>query len=128
MGRQQLPPLGSLTSFFSGKLGEMDSANATVRRSVRIERDRLFAEIRVLKQLKHRNIMTFHDSWLDDGTRGGGGSGGSGSAATEGRMAAGEKAGRPRGRGSTRRRRRRRPHDPARGTATTARRAWRHAR
>jgi len=29
------------------------------------ERDRLFAEIRVLKQLKHRNIMTFHDSWLD---------------------------------------------------------------
>ena len=30
------------------------------------ERDRLFAEIRVLKQLKHRNIMTFHDSWLDD--------------------------------------------------------------
>ena len=46
------------------------------------ERDRLFAEIRVLKQLKHRNIMTFHDSWLDDGTRGGCGSGGSGSAAT----------------------------------------------
>ena len=44
MGRQQLPPLGSLTSFFSGKLGEMaDSANATGRRSVRIERDRLFA-------------------------------------------------------------------------------------
>lgn len=30
------------------------------------ERDRLFAEIRVLKQLKHRNIMTFHDSWRDD--------------------------------------------------------------
>lgn len=29
------------------------------------ERDRLFAEIRVLKQLKHKNIMTFHDSWLD---------------------------------------------------------------
>eukprot|EP00884_Botryococcus_braunii_P009087 jgi/Botrbrau1/1817/Bobra.146_1s0015.1 len=29
------------------------------------ERDRLFAEIRVLKQLKHRNIMTFHDSWYD---------------------------------------------------------------
>ncbi|KAK9834073.1 hypothetical protein WJX81_007927 [Elliptochloris bilobata] len=29
------------------------------------ERDRLFAEIRVLKQLKHKNIMTFFDSWLD---------------------------------------------------------------
>lgn len=29
------------------------------------ERERLFAEIRVLKQLKHKNIMTFHDSWLD---------------------------------------------------------------
>ena len=29
------------------------------------ERDRLFAEIRVLKQLKHKNIMTFYDSWLD---------------------------------------------------------------
>jgi WNK lysine deficient protein kinase len=29
------------------------------------ERERLFAEIRVLKQLKHRNVMTFHDSWLD---------------------------------------------------------------
>lgn len=29
------------------------------------ERDRLFAEIRVLKQLKHKNIMSFHDSWLD---------------------------------------------------------------
>ncbi len=29
------------------------------------ERDRLFAEIRVLKQLKHKNIMTIYDSWLD---------------------------------------------------------------
>jgi WNK lysine deficient protein kinase len=29
------------------------------------ERERLFAEIRVLKQLKHKNIMSFHDSWLD---------------------------------------------------------------
>ncbi|GAX85629.1 hypothetical protein CEUSTIGMA_g13044.t1 [Chlamydomonas eustigma] len=29
------------------------------------ERDRLFAEIRVLKQLKHKNIMSFVDSWLD---------------------------------------------------------------
>lgn len=29
------------------------------------ERERLFAEIRVLKQLKHKNIMTFYDSWLD---------------------------------------------------------------
>ena len=32
------------------------------------ERDRLFAEIRVLKQLKHKNIMTFYDSWLDPKT------------------------------------------------------------
>ena len=32
------------------------------------ERDRLFAEIRVLKQLKHKNIMSFHDSWLDQKT------------------------------------------------------------
>jgi WNK lysine deficient protein kinase len=32
------------------------------------ERDRLFAEIRVLKQLKHKNIMTFYDSWLDQKT------------------------------------------------------------
>ncbi|PNH04167.1 putative serine/threonine-protein kinase [Tetrabaena socialis] len=30
------------------------------------ERERLFAEIRVLKQLKHKNIMTFYDSWLDN--------------------------------------------------------------
>lgn len=30
------------------------------------ERDRLFAEIWVLKQLKHKNIMSFHDSWLDN--------------------------------------------------------------
>ena len=37
-----------------------------VRESSGEERDRLFAEIRVLKQLKHRNIMSFHDSWLDD--------------------------------------------------------------
>lgn len=29
------------------------------------ERERLFAEIRVLKQLKHKNIMTFYDSWMD---------------------------------------------------------------
>ncbi|KXZ55201.1 hypothetical protein GPECTOR_3g345 [Gonium pectorale] len=29
------------------------------------ERERLWAEIRVLKQLKHKNIMTFYDSWLD---------------------------------------------------------------
>mmetsp|Transcript_3161 Transcript_3161/g.5418 ORF Transcript_3161/g.5418 Transcript_3161/m.5418 type:complete len:814 (+) Transcript_3161:328-2769(+) len=29
------------------------------------DRERLFAEIRVLKQLKHKNIMTFFDSWLD---------------------------------------------------------------
>ena len=31
-------------------------------------RDRLFAEIRVLKQLNHKNIMTFYDSWLDQKT------------------------------------------------------------
>uniref|UniRef100_A0A7S3VRG8 non-specific serine/threonine protein kinase n=1 Tax=Dunaliella tertiolecta TaxID=3047 RepID=A0A7S3VRG8_DUNTE len=30
-----------------------------------VERERLFAEIRVLKQLKHKNIMSFYDSWLD---------------------------------------------------------------
>ncbi|GFR39677.1 hypothetical protein Agub_g149 [Astrephomene gubernaculifera] len=30
------------------------------------ERERLWAEIRVLKQLKHKNIMTFYDSWLDN--------------------------------------------------------------
>lgn len=29
------------------------------------DRDRLFAEIRVLKQLKHKNIMSFYDSWFD---------------------------------------------------------------
>jgi WNK lysine deficient protein kinase len=29
------------------------------------ERERLFAEIRVLKQLKHKNIMSFYDSWID---------------------------------------------------------------
>ena len=34
----------------------------------REERDRLFAEIRVLKQLKHKNIMSFHESWLDQKT------------------------------------------------------------
>ena len=30
------------------------------------ERERLFAEIRVLKQLKHKNIMSFYDSWLEN--------------------------------------------------------------
>lgn len=34
----------------------------------REDRDRLFAEIRVLKQLKHKNIMSFYDSWLDNRT------------------------------------------------------------
>lgn len=29
------------------------------------DKERLFAEIRVLKQLKHKNIMTFFDSWYD---------------------------------------------------------------
>jgi WNK lysine deficient protein kinase len=29
------------------------------------ERDRLFAEIRVLKALKHKNIMSFYDWWYD---------------------------------------------------------------
>jgi len=29
------------------------------------DRERLFAEIRVLKALKHKNIMSFQDSWLD---------------------------------------------------------------
>lgn len=32
------------------------------------DRARLFAEIRVLKQLKHKNIMSFFDSWLDEKT------------------------------------------------------------
>lgn len=32
------------------------------------DRDRLFAEIRVLKALKHKNIMTFMDSWYDPKT------------------------------------------------------------
>ena len=31
-------------------------------------RKRLFSEIHVLKRLKHKNIMTFHDYWLDDRT------------------------------------------------------------
>lgn len=31
-------------------------------------RRRLFGEINVLKRLKHKNIMTFHDYWLDDKT------------------------------------------------------------
>ena len=31
-----------------------------------VERRRLFSEIHVLKRLKHKNIMTFHDYWLDD--------------------------------------------------------------
>lgn len=30
------------------------------------DRQRVFAEIRVLKQLKHRNIMALHDYWLDE--------------------------------------------------------------
>ena len=33
--------------------------------STKEDRERLFAEIRVLKQLKHKNIMSFHDSWLE---------------------------------------------------------------
>eukprot|EP00210_Caulerpa_lentillifera_P009072 g8657.t1 len=31
-------------------------------------RKRLFSEIQVLKRLQHKNIMTFHDSWLDTKT------------------------------------------------------------
>ncbi|KAG2495564.1 hypothetical protein HYH03_006164 [Edaphochlamys debaryana] len=30
------------------------------------DRQRVFAEIRVLKQLKHKNIMTLYDSWFDE--------------------------------------------------------------
>lgn len=29
------------------------------------DRDRIFSEIRVLKQLKHKNIITLHDWWFD---------------------------------------------------------------
>ncbi|KAL4532194.1 hypothetical protein Ndes2437B_g02610 [Nannochloris sp. 'desiccata'] len=32
------------------------------------DRDRLFAEIRVLKALKHKNIMSFYDSWFEPKT------------------------------------------------------------
>jgi WNK lysine deficient protein kinase len=32
------------------------------------EKDRLFAEIRVLKALKHKNIMSFYDSWYEPKT------------------------------------------------------------
>lgn len=32
-------------------------------------RKRLFSEIKVLKRLKHKNIMTFYDSWLDEKTQ-----------------------------------------------------------
>jgi len=32
------------------------------------QRERLFAEIRVLKQLTHKNIMSFHDWWYDTRT------------------------------------------------------------
>lgn len=41
------------------KVNDMDVSSSSV------ERERLFAEIRVLKQLKHKNIMSFYDSWLD---------------------------------------------------------------
>ena len=30
------------------------------------DQQRVFAEIRVLKQLKHKNIMTLHDYWFDE--------------------------------------------------------------
>lgn len=39
--------------------------NACAVNSSSAERERLLTEIRVLKQLKHKNIMTFFDSWLD---------------------------------------------------------------
>lgn len=29
------------------------------------QRERMFAEIRVLQQLKHKNIMSFYDWWYD---------------------------------------------------------------
>lgn len=32
------------------------------------DRDRMFAEIRVLKALKHKNIMSFYDSWFESKT------------------------------------------------------------
>lgn len=32
------------------------------------DRDRMFAEIRVLKALKHKNIMSFYDSWFEPKT------------------------------------------------------------
>lgn len=34
--------------------------------STKEDRERLFAEVRVLKQLKHKNIMTFYDSWVEN--------------------------------------------------------------
>eukprot|EP01025_Chloroclados_australasicus_P065572 TRINITY_DN8934_c0_g1_i4.p1 TRINITY_DN8934_c0_g1~~TRINITY_DN8934_c0_g1_i4.p1 ORF type:complete len:483 (-),score=61.89 TRINITY_DN8934_c0_g1_i4:2013-3461(-) len=30
------------------------------------DRDRLYGEVRVLKKLRHKNIMSFYDSWVDD--------------------------------------------------------------
>eukprot|EP01026_Neomeris_dumetosa_P007599 TRINITY_DN12353_c0_g1_i1.p1 TRINITY_DN12353_c0_g1~~TRINITY_DN12353_c0_g1_i1.p1 ORF type:complete len:173 (-),score=20.43 TRINITY_DN12353_c0_g1_i1:42-560(-) len=30
------------------------------------DRDRLYGEVRVLKKLRHKNIMSFYDSWVDE--------------------------------------------------------------
>uniref|UniRef100_A0A7S0S189 non-specific serine/threonine protein kinase n=1 Tax=Chlamydomonas leiostraca TaxID=1034604 RepID=A0A7S0S189_9CHLO len=49
--------LGLETAWNQVKVNDLVSSPA--------ERERLFAEIRVLKQLKHKNIMSFYDSWLD---------------------------------------------------------------
>lgn len=54
------PPAGTEVAWNQVKVSELVNCKDSKE-----ERDRLFAEIRVLKQLKHRNIMTFYDSWLD---------------------------------------------------------------
>ena len=58
-------PAGTEVAWNQVRVSEVMSAKDAENKE---ERDRLFAEIRVLKALKHKNIMSFYDSWYDPRT------------------------------------------------------------
>ncbi len=58
-------PAGTEVAWNQVRVSEVMSAKDAENKE---ERDRLFAEIRVLKALKHKNIMSFYDSWYDPKT------------------------------------------------------------
>ena len=58
-------PAGTEVAWNQVRVSELMSSKDAENKE---ERDRLFAEIRVLKALKHKNIMSFYDSWYDPKT------------------------------------------------------------